>query len=191
MSLWQGKAFPCLGCAVPKPKTGVGRGAKAQPIETHRMRGNPSHKALPPVPTPDTAVVVVHLDALPPVPAWCDEYGAQVWQQLWSAGRRHLSDEHDMVMMCLLVEKLQVCQALRVWLGTDVRNRWYTTANGQTVTHPAVKQIEQADAQITGWLQLMGFPVSDRARLGLFEIRVANELDDYRRRNKKPSNLVD
>jgi len=27
--------------------------------------------------------------------------------------------------------------------------------------------------------------VSDRARLGLFEIRVANELDEYRRRHNK------
>lgn len=96
-----------------------------------------------------------------------------------------------MVLMCLLVEKLQTANRLRLWLGDDVRNRWYTTANGQTVTHPAVKQLEQADAQVTGWLQLLGFPVSERARLGLFEIRVANELDEYRRRNQQHANVVD
>ena len=59
------------------------------------------------------------------------------------------------------------------------------------MTHPAVKQIEQADAQITGWLQLLGLPVSERARLGLFEIRVANELDDYRRRTQQRSDVGD
>jgi hypothetical protein len=93
--------------------------------------------------------------------------------------------------MELLVEKLQTANRLRAYLGDDVRNRWYTTANGQTVTHPAVKQLEQAEAQITGWLQLLGFPVSERARLGLFEIRVANELDEYRRRNTKQTGVVD
>jgi hypothetical protein len=179
------------GNAMPKPVTGVGRGGKPQPLEVHRARGNPSHKKLPAAPTPETALAVVKLDELPPVPTWCDEYGTQVWNMLWSAGRRHLSEGHDMVMMCMLVEKLQTVNALRQWLGTDVRNRWYTTANGQTVTHPAVKQIEQADAQITGWLQLLGLPVSERARLGLFEIRVANELDDYRRRTQQRSDLGD
>jgi hypothetical protein len=176
---------------MPKPKTGVGRGAKPIPTEIHRLRGNPAHKVLPPAPTPDTAVVVVNLDDVPPVPGWCDAYGAGVWCQLWQAGRRHLSEQHDGVLMSLLVEKLQLAQRLRIWLGDDLTRRWYTTANGQTVTHPAVKQIDQADAQITGWLQLLGFPVSERARLGLFEIRVANELDDYRKRTGSRTNLVD
>jgi hypothetical protein len=31
----------------------------------------------------------------------------------------------------------------------------------------------------------LGFTPSDRARLGLAEIRVANELDNFRRRNTK------
>jgi hypothetical protein len=35
---------------------------------------------------------------------------------------------------------------------------------------------------------LLGFTPSDRARLGLAEIRVANELDQYR---KRKSDLVD
>ena len=170
---------------MPRPKTGVGRGAKPLPIEQHRARGNPGHKKLPDAPTPETAVVVVNLDDIPAAPEWCDEYGTAVWSQLWTAGRRHLSEQHDTVMMCMLVEKLQLVNRLQQWLGDDVERRWYTTANGQTVTHPAVKQIETADAQVTGWLQLLGFPVSERARLGLFEIRVANELDEYRKRHQQ------
>jgi phage terminase small subunit len=56
------------------------------------------------------------------------------------------------------------------------------------VTHPAVKQVDQLDAQNTAWMSLLGFTPSDRARLGLAEIRVANELDEFR---KRKSNLVD
>lgn len=170
---------------MPRPKTGVGRGAKPQPTEVHRARGNPGHKKMPAAPTPETAVVVIDADQIPIAPDWCDEYGGEIWRRLWMAGRRHLSEQHDTVLISMLVEKLQLIKKLRDWLGDDVERRWYTTANGQTVTHPAVKQIEQADAQVTGWLQLLGFTVSDRARLGLFEIRVANELDEYRRRHSK------
>jgi hypothetical protein len=48
-----------------------------------------------------------------------------------------------------------------------------------------VKQKTELNAQITAWLSLLGFTPSDRARLGLAEIRVANELDQYRQRNAK------
>lgn len=177
----QGKAH---GCAMPTARTGTGRGAKSQPIELQRARGNPNHKKLPPAPMPDSPnAVVVYAGDIPPTPEWCDEHGARLWVQLWNAGSRYLSKGHDLLMMELLVEKLQTSQLLRAWLGTDVRNRWYTTANGQTVSHPAVKQLENADGQITAWLVLLGFPVSERARLGLFEVRVADELDSYRQRS--------
>jgi phage terminase small subunit len=77
---------------------------------------------------------------------------------------------------------------LESWLGSDVERRWYTSPNGQIVTHPAVKQIDQMDAQNTAWMSLLGFTPSDRARLGLAEIRVANELDQFRQRK---ANVVD
>jgi hypothetical protein len=77
---------------------------------------------------------------------------------------------------------------LEIWLGSDVERRWYTSPNGQIVTHPAVKQIDQMDAQNTAWMSLLGFTPSDRARLGLAEIRVANELDQFRQRK---ANVVD
>ena len=64
-------------------------------------------------------------------------------------------------------------------------------ANGQMVTHPLVKQKSELNAQITAWLSLLGFTPSDRARLGLAEIRVANELDNFRRRNTQVVDVVE
>jgi phage terminase small subunit len=90
-----------------------------------------------------------------------------------------------MTRLCKNFDKIA---ELELWLGEDVERRWYTSPNGQVVTHPAVKQIEQMDAQNTAWMSLMGFTPSDRARLGLQEIRVANELDQYRQRK---SSVVD
>jgi hypothetical protein len=48
-----------------------------------------------------------------------------------------------------------------------------------------VKQIDESDTKITTWLSMLGFSPSDRARLGLAEIRVANELDEYRQRKAR------
>lgn len=171
--------------------TGVGHGVKKQPLEKQRANGNRSKKKMPPAPDTTTALVNVDINHIPPAPNWCDQYGAQVWQILWEAGRRHLSEKHDAVLISLLVEKLQQRMSLTVWLGDHPENRWYQTPSGQIVSHPAVKQIEQMDAQITGWLSMLGFSPSDRARLGLAEIRVANELDEFRRRKDATANVRD
>ena len=176
---------------MPKPVTGVGRGGKAQPTERHRAKGNTAKKKLPPVPDTNTSLVNVSLDHVPAAPDWCDDYGAAVWHSVWVAGRRHLSEQHDAILVGLLVERLQDRRTIRVWLGDHPENRWYVTANGQVVTHPAVKQVEQIDAQVTGWLSMLGFSPSDRARLGLAEIRVANELDEFRRRKDAATNVRD
>ena len=99
-----------------------------------------------------------------------------------------MSELHDTPLMTRLCKNFDKIAELELWLGEDVERRWYTSPNGQVVTHPAVKQIEQMDAQNTAWMSLMGFTPSDRARLGLQEIRVANELDQYRQRK---SSVVD
>ena len=99
-----------------------------------------------------------------------------------------MSELHDTPLMTRLCKNFDKIAELELWLGNDVERRWYTSPNGQVVTHPAVKQIEQMDAQNTAWMSLMGFTPSDRARLGLQEIRVANELDQYRQRK---SSVVD
>ena len=176
---------------MPKPVTGVGRGAKPQPTEVQRAKGNTAKKKMPPPPDNTTALANVEATEVPATPEWCDEYGAQLWGEVWQAGRRHMSDKHDAILVTLLVEKMQDRRKIRDWLGTDPNNRWYTTANGQTVSHPSVKQIEQMDAQITAWLSMLGFSPSDRARLGLAEVRVANELDQFRRRKDAITDVRD
>jgi P27 family predicted phage terminase small subunit len=179
------------GDEMPKPVTGAGRGGKAQPIEVQRAKGNTAKKKLPALPDTSTALVNIDATQTPAVPEWCDTYGAVLWAEVWQAGRRHLSDKHDAILISLLVEKMQDRRKVREWLGSDPNNRWYTTANGQTVSHPSVKQIEQMDAQITAWLSMLGFSPSDRARLGLAEVRVANELDQFRKRKDATTSVRD
>jgi len=168
---------------MPRPVTGVGRGGKSTPTEVKRLRGNPGKRKLP---VAGEALVVVGLDEIPKPPKGLGAVGVAVWNALWSAGRRHLAEGHDSVMVGLVCRGLNQIDVLENWLGDDVERRWYVTANGQTVTHPAVKQIEVLHAQVTGWLSVLGFSPSDRARLGLTEIKTRNELDTWRERNEKP-----
>jgi P27 family predicted phage terminase small subunit len=168
------------------PKTGVGRGSRPEPIEKKRRKGTAPGAG----PTPDVALAVVELGSLPVVPEGYDEVAASAWLEIWDAGRRHLSEKHDRLLIDRLCKKLMLIHQLEDWLSEDVSRRWYTTANGQTVTHPAVKQLEQADAQVTAWLSMLGFSPSDRARLGLAEVRIADALDEFRKRKEAKRNAT-
>jgi P27 family predicted phage terminase small subunit len=174
--------------AMPQPKTGTGGGVSATPIERKRLKGSRIRTGLAASPMPETALALVDMSVVPKMPTNLGLVGQDYWTVLWTGGRRHLSELHDAPLMNRLCRNFDKIYELENWLGTDVTNRWYTSPNGQVVTHPAVKQIEQMDAQNTAWLSLLGFTPSDRARLGLAEIRVANELDAYRQRK---SNVVD
>lgn len=137
------------------------------------------------MPVPEFALATVNLGDIPKPPATLDPCGAAYWSMFWDGGRRHLSERHDSPIVEKLCVAIQEVAAIDAWIGGDVMRRFYETANGQLVTHPLVKQKTELNAQITAWLSLIGFTPSDRARLGLAEIRVANELDQYRQRNAK------
>jgi P27 family predicted phage terminase small subunit len=96
-----------------------------------------------------------------------------------------MHDDQDRIIVERLCRRLDEIATLEAWLGEDVTRRWYKTGSGQIKPHPAVAQIKEADVQITAWLSMLGLSPSDRARLGLAEIRVANELDEYRQRKAR------
>ena len=176
---------------MPKPRTGTGGGRKAEPIEKKRLRGARIRNGLPAVPVPEFALATVGLADLPKAPDTLDAYGAAYWSMFWDAGRRHLSEKHDSALVELLCQQVENVARINAWLAKDVTRQFYSTANGQLVTHPLVKQKQESLAQITAWLSLLGFTPSDRARLGLAEIRVANELDQFRRRNTQVVDAVE
>jgi len=176
---------------VPKPRTGTGGGRKAEPIEKKRLRGARVRNGLAAMPVPEFALATISLTDLPAAPAGLGEYGRAYWTMFWDAGRRHLSEKHDSALVQKLCAAIEQVALIEQWQGSDVTRWFYETANGQLVTHPLIKQKSELNAQITAWLSLLGFTPSDRARLGLAEIRVANELDNFRRRNTQVVDVVE
>lgn len=65
----------------------------------------------------------------------------------------------------------------------DVK-RFYVVANGQHVTHPLVTQLKDLRTQMTAWLSALGFSPTDRARLGVGEVRQAGALDELEERRR-------
>jgi P27 family predicted phage terminase small subunit len=166
-------------------RTGAGRGKRMEPIEKKRKRGAQIRNGLAAMPVPEFALATINLTDVPPAPATLGECGKAYWTMFWDAGRRHLSEKHDSALVTKLCAAIEQTSLIEHWQGSDVSRWFYATANGQLVTHPLIKQKQELNAQITAWLSLLGFTPSDRARLGLAEIRVANELDNFRRRNTK------
>jgi P27 family predicted phage terminase small subunit len=162
--------------------TGRPAGRPAKPTEQHRAAGNPSKKKLPAAPLPGEGLPSV---AGIPTPPSLGEDGQRMWATVWSAGRAWLSPDSDYTIVKMLCEAHDEHELIRRQIATGVVERFYVTANGQMVTHPLVTQLGALRAQMTAWMSAIGFTPSDRARLGLAEVRVRDELDELTRRRSE------
>jgi P27 family predicted phage terminase small subunit len=99
-----------------------------------------------------------------------------------------LSPDSDRTIITLLCQAQDEHEEIRGLLASGEIARYYTTANGQMVTHPLVTQLANLRTQMTAWLAALGFSPADRSRLGLAEVRVRDEMDDLmKRRNERAS----
>jgi P27 family predicted phage terminase small subunit len=155
--------------------TGRSVGRPSKPVERHRLAGNPSKKALPAVPLPGEGVSVSA--GVPDCPSGLDEYGAVLWGRTWDAGRAWLSPESDAQLVRDLCCVAQEAETLRCDIESGVVPRWYETSHGQVNPHPAVKQLNEYRSQLVTRWSMLGFSPSDRARLGLAQVRIRDELD--------------
>lgn len=163
---------------MPKAKTGRPTGRPPAPRERLAI----AH------PTSDSP----HLPSLGGIPEPPDglfDDGLALWEHVWTAGRTWLSPDSDRTIVELLCHAQDEAENIRRGMWEGQFSRFYVTANGQMVTHPLVNQLKELRTQMTTWLAAIGFSPSDRARLGLAEVRVRNELDELaeRRANRATS----
>jgi P27 family predicted phage terminase small subunit len=159
--------------------TGRPAGRPAKPTEVKRATGNPGGRALPDAPMPSKGLKPV--DGIPNPPSLGPD-GLELWMSTWSAGRTWLSPDSDLTLIKMLCEAHDEHETVRRLLASGEVPRFYTTANGQVVTHPLVTQLGNLRTQMTAWLAAIGFSPSDRSRLGLAEVRVRDELDELEKR---------
>lgn len=159
--------------------TGRPVGKPAKPVEVKRANGNPGKRPLPAAPLPGEGLSAsTSVPVAPPL----GDAGLELWAHVWRAGRRWLSPESDMTVVTLLCEAQDDYADIRRQLLTGEVERFYQLPNGSFVSHPLVTQLKDLRVQMTAWLAAIGFSPSDRARLGVGEVRVRDELDELEAR---------
>lgn len=163
------------------PKEGSGRpmGRPPKPVEQKRALGV---SGLPAAPMPGKGLTG---GVVPELPESLRGPGSELWVHVWTAGRSWLAVESDRSIVELLCQAQDEAFEIRELLASGEVPRFYTTANGQVVSHPLVGQLKDLRTQQTTWFAAIGFSPADRARLGLAEVRVRDELDELERRRRE------
>ena len=162
--------------------TGRPGGRPPKPVEVKRALGNPGQRPLGAPPAPGGGLPAA--ETIPSAPD-LQAPGLQLWNEVWSGGKRWLSVESDyriVTMLCQAHDEAEVCRGL---LATGEIDLFYVLPNGSYVTHPIVVQLKDVRTQMTAWLAALGFSPADRARLGLGEVRVVDALDELKARRSE------
>ena len=150
----------------------VGRPPK--PVEQKRRSGNPGKRPLPAttIAIPTSPIVPVPHRPLGPA-------GQQFWERVWAVGFTWISPQMDIELLQLVAEQIdeRVALRMRVLKQGDWRDR---------------AALRSLDSQVLDCLSLLGFTPVDRARLGFVEVKIKNELEEFRKRKAdNRSNVVD
>ena len=144
---------------MPKP---VGRPPK--PVEQKRRSGNPGKRPLPATTIAIPTSPVVPIPHRPLGPA-----GQQFWERVWAVGFTWISPQMDIELLQIVAEQIdeRVALRMRVLKQGDWRDR---------------SALRALDSQVLDCLSLLGFTPVDRARLGFVEVKIKNELEEFRKR---------
>ena len=154
---------------MPKP---VGRPPK--PVEQKRRAGNPGKRPLP------ATTIAIPTSPIAPVPHRpLGPAAQQFWERVWSVGFTWISPQMDIELLQLVAEQIDERVALR--MRVLKQNDWRDRA-----------ALRSLDAQVLDCLSLLGFTPVDRARLGFVEVKIKNELEEFRKRKAdNRSNMED
>lgn len=135
-------------------------GRPPKPTEQKRLLGNPGRR-----PLPNTGELVIIPGANePPEPArQLFEYGRQLWDRVWRAGAPWISPDFDVELLLIVCEQTDE----RIRLRANVWN------NNRADERRALRQLE---AQIVDNLSKLGFSPTDRARLGVAEVKIQSKM---------------
>lgn len=142
-----------------------------------QSRGVSRGRKLSPILVNDLSIIP---DA-PSVPKVLRSDGRALWVSLWDGGRRWLDVKSDAPLIESICRTFDSLCDVEKFIRKN--GRYYTTAQGHHLVHPAVVDARHLSAQMVSCLSLAGFSASDRARLQI-PILTENALTAFRLRNK-------
>jgi P27 family predicted phage terminase small subunit len=157
--------------------TGRPNGRPPKPIERKIAEGNLGKRPLPEIKTVSGVGFTI-----PRTPTGLKTHGRATWKQLWNAGQTWLNPEQDYTLIKLVCEATDDLYTKRKALQDGTVEEVYLLSNGAWANHPYYTQVKDLRIQITAWLSSLGFSPSDRARLGIAEVKENNPYEELAKR---------
>ncbi len=155
-------------------------------VSTGRPNGRPPKARRKAATSPETPSPVLEAD-LPPLPPFVrlGPVGERAWAHLWRSVPHLDSARGDGVLVSMVAAKVEEWADIRAGLDR-LGSTTYVAPNGQTLTHPLVRQLTEAEVRLTSWLSALGCSPSDRSRLGpeVLARGPTDELTAFRLRNR-------
>lgn len=132
------------------------------PIERKRALGNPGKR-----PIPEAPYVLPAEDGIPEPDHQLGRAGMMMWERIWTAGKGWISQDVDIFLVLMVCDQADERTRLRrlVWDTDDPKHR---------------KALRELERQIRETFSLLGFTPTDRARLGLAEIKKMTKIEELR-----------
>lgn len=151
-------------------------GRPPKPIERKRLTGRtPGTDSGGRKLSPIEGVIVKSAD-VPEAPPGLAERGQREWVQIWTAGKAWLAPTQDYAWVEMIARAWDDIAAFRERIELD--GLIQQGSMGQVIAHPLIAEVRRAEATIAKALSTLGFSPSDRARLGLAEVKRQNALLD-------------
>ena len=156
-------------------------GRPPKPVEVKRRAGNPGKRALPPAPPASLPAPI----ALPPTPTGLAEPGSRLWVGVWTAAQSWLSppiDAATLELACRVLDEIVGHRGDIETYGRVIEEP--VLYHGEPVAgvvrlrpNPALVSLRNAEARLERWLSALALTPTDRARLGLAQVKAQSKLE--------------
>lgn len=153
------------------------RGRPPKPIELKRRTGRTHNTDSGGRKLPEIQGTIVKTVDVPDVPDGLRDRGQREWVNIWTAGQAWLAPQQDFYWVEMIAHAYDEIEEYRATIAKDGLTS--LGSQGQMVAHPLIAEIRRAEAVIMKALSILGFSPSDRARLGLAEVKRQSALLDF------------
>lgn len=155
------------------------RGRPPKPVEVKRRTGNPGKR---PLPVPVKALAPAN--GVPAAPANLGPSGMALWESVWLHAQAWISPDLDLGTVELAVLTRDFVERCRERIEKDgltlvepIVTPTGAVVGERVVVHPLIKEQRAAEKQLASWLSALAFTPTDRARLGLAQVKQQSKLE--------------
>lgn len=139
-------------------------GRPQKPVEQKRLLGNPGRR---PLPDPAVVQVLPAVTEIPDPPRPLGKPGQDLWDRIWLSGAAWISPQTDLELLLMTCEMVDERWNLRIKVM-------------QTDNMQMARRVDNLARLIVSNLSLLGFSPTDRARLGVAEVKRLSAVEELR-----------